>query len=107
LPKTVDIFKFPSVNEALEKSSLFSSIKVDLLTIAIGPEHHDLCLLEEKKPFNLLGRMSFNVFCAHIEKIGLNIKNLQCKVNHLVQNEVVFKLKFKVKKSKIYINMKK
>ena len=97
MPKTVDIFKFPSVSDALAKSTLYSSFKVDFLTIAIGPEHHDLCLLDDRKPHIYLGRMSFNMVCSHIEKIGLSLKNVQCKVNHLVQNEVALKLKFKVK----------
>ena len=89
--------KFASVDEALSKASLFSMVKVDLLTIAIGPEHHDICLLDVKRPHGIVGRTSFNIICSHFERINLNVKNLQCKVFHLVQNEVVFKLKFKVR----------
>ena len=70
-----------------------------MLTIAIGTEHHDLCLLDDKKPFLPVGRISFNVLCSHVENIKLNIKNLQCRVDHLVQNEVVLKLKFKVEEN--------
>ena len=96
MPKTVDIYKFPSVEEALKSATPYSSVKVDLLTIAIGPEHHDLCLIDDKKPFGPVGRISFNVVCSHIEKIGFSVKHLRVTVDHLVQNEVALKLKFKV-----------
>ncbi len=88
--------KFKDIEETLTKATIYSSLRVDLLTIAIGPEHHDLCLMEEKKPYGPAGRISFNVLCSHVEKIKLNIKNLIFRVDHLVQNEVVLKLKFKV-----------
>ena len=91
----MDIFKFQKVEDALEKSTLASMLKVDLLTIAIGPEHHDIRLLDYKRSNIIIGRISFNVACLHIENISLDIKNIQCKVFHLVQNEVVVKLKFR------------
>ena len=66
-----------------------------MLTIAIGPEHHDIRLLDYKRSNVIIGRISFNVACFHIENITLDIKNIQFKVFHLVQNEVVMKLKFR------------
>ena len=81
----------------LAKGVITSAIKVDLLTIAIGPEHHDLRLVDLKNPSNSIGRISFNIASHHKEKISINVKNVMCKVFHLVTNEVALKLKFKVK----------
>jgi hypothetical protein len=77
-----------------KKLQPLSSLKVDLLTIAIGPEHHDIRLLDRKN-VNQIGRISFNVVCHHVENITLAIKSLQCKVLHLVQNDIALKLCFK------------
>lgn len=95
MPTSVDLTKYGKMEDFIQRATIISTLKVDTLTIAIGPEHHDLRLLDFKKPNLIIGRISFNVMCSHIENISLAIKNLQCKVNHLVQNEVCFKLKFK------------
>jgi hypothetical protein len=77
-----------------------SCLKVDLLTVAIGPEHHDIRLLDRRN-VNQIGRVSFNIVCHHVENITLAIKSLQCKVLHLVQNDIALRLRFKKVSSNI------
>ena len=69
------------------------------MTIAIGPEHHDLRLLDGKN-MNMIGRISFNVSCHHIENITVDFKSLNIKLYQLMEKELAFKLKFK----KVYFN---
>jgi hypothetical protein len=83
------------MDDFIKNGIMISQIKVDLMTIAIAPEHHDICLKDIKKPHPIIGRISFNIACSHIDFISLNIKHLRIRVDHLVQNEVSLKLKFK------------
>lgn len=64
-----------------------------MLTIAIGPEFHDIHLLHDKKQA-FLGRIMFNVQCSHIEDISLEINSIICKLDHCFYNEIVFRLKY-------------
>jgi hypothetical protein len=72
-----------------------SSLKVDLLTIAIGPEHHDIRLLDRDN-INRIGRISFNISCFHMENVFLNIQTLKFKISHLVKKQIALKLAFNV-----------
>jgi len=74
-----------------------SSLKVDLLTIAIGPEHHDIRLLDRNN-INQIGRISFNISCFHMENVFLNIQTLEFKISHLVNKQIALKLAFNVSK---------
>ena len=90
-----------------KKNKELSRLKVDLLTIAIGPEHHDLRLLDNKNK-NLIGRICFNIACHHKENVALDFKTIQIKLSKLIDKELAFKLRFKkVKKFKnrIYITL--
>ncbi len=64
------------------------------MTIAIGPEHHDLRLLDRSNK-NIIGRISFNVVCHHIENVTLDFQTLQLKFDKLIEKEIAFRLKFK------------
>ena len=93
-PDIIDRSKITDYNIIEKKLSCFSSLKVDLLTIAIGPEHHDLRLLDRKNQ-NIIGRISFNVACHHIENITIEFKSMNVKLYQLMEKELAFKLKFK------------
>ena len=89
-----------------KKLTPISKLNIDILTISIGPEHHDIRLLDinvkhnsffiNYKSKNTIGRLSFNVACAHLESISIRIKYLNCKISDLWQNEVCFKLRYRV-----------
>ena len=64
--------------EILNESEKYSSFKIDLLTLAIAPEHHDIALYDLKKSHLLIGRISYTITCKHIENVIL-FKEIQFK----------------------------
>ena len=84
------------MQEYITSNHILSSLKVDLLTIAIGPEHHDIRLLEKNSSLPI-GRISFNISCSHLENINLNIQTLKFKIFHLVKKQIALKFAFNVK----------
>ena len=107
LPITFDIYNNGTKENILKSANLYSSFKVDLLTIALGPENHNIVLLDPKKSFIHLGRISYTIECSHIENINIRIKSLKVELNHLLQNEIAIKLKFKEGKNQIETNYTK
>jgi len=93
-------------------------LNIDLLTILIGPEHHDIKLLDfnvnKKKTINFLnfqnnkpiGRLSFNVASAHLENISIKLKYLKCKITDLWQNRICFKMRYRVFPTFLFIFFK-
>lgn len=94
--------KIKDMQEYLTSTHVYSSLKVDLLTIAIGPEHHDIRLLN-KNNTHTIGRISFNISCSHIENIFLNIQTLKFRISHLVKKMIALKLAFNVKLSLLFL----
>lgn len=74
LPASFDVYQFSKKEQLLSKASLYSSYKVDLLTIAVGPENHDMVLLNPKKKGAHIGRVSYTITCKHIEDINIRVK---------------------------------
>ena len=98
-----DILKIKDWQDYLTYEHIMSSLKVDLLTIAIGPEHHDIRLLDRNN-INRIGRISFNISCSHLENIFLNIQTLKFKISHLVKKQIALKLAFNVSSLKRIFN---
>jgi hypothetical protein len=73
MPDNIDRTTISDYRSLEKKFKELSRLKVDLLTIAIGPEHHDLRLLDNKNK-NIIGRICFNVVCHHKENITLDFK---------------------------------
>ncbi len=92
------------LDDALAKSVINARMKIDLLTLAIGPEHHDICLNDTHQPHGIIGRVNFDVLCSHIQSVTLRIKNLQCMIFSLLQSEISFMLKVKESHSIIQSN---
>ena len=68
-----------------------SIVKVDLLTIAIGPEHSSFALINiqtGKKE----SRISFNIRMKHYHTISLDISQLIMTIDKAVSNSFVFKV---------------
>ena len=81
-------------NEILNSSQKYSSLKIDLLTLAIAPEHHDLPLFDLKKTQFQKGRISYIINCKHLENIDCTIQNIKFNLNNLINSSLALKLKF-------------
>ena len=55
LPLSFDYTKEGSRENIIKKAKIYSSFKIDLLTLAVGPEFHDIILTSPKKPSEMLG----------------------------------------------------
>lgn len=93
--KTLEEIKGKTKEEILNSSNLYSALRIDLLTLAIAPEHHDIALVDPRKQYLTLGRINYVVKCNHIETIDFNIESLKITMNSLMKNDISLKLKFK------------
>ena len=80
--------------EILNESQKYSSFKIDLLTLAIAPEHHDIALYDLKKSHLLIGRISYTITCKHIENVICKIDSFKFNINSLINTDLCLKLKF-------------
>ena len=87
--------------EILNESQKYSSLKIDLLTLAIAPEHHDIALFDIKKSHLQKGRISYIINCKHIENIICKIEKFDFNLNTLINTDLCLKLKF------LYNNLEK
>ena len=70
LPKTFDIYSITGTkNDLIQKASLYSSFRISLLTIVIGPEFHNLRLISPFKKNEHLGRVMYIITCKQIANI--------------------------------------
>ena len=74
LPITFDIYSQSKIELLIESASLYSAFKIDLLTVALGPENHNMVLLDPKKKYVHLGRISYTIECKQIDDINILIK---------------------------------
>lgn len=63
---------------------------IDFLTLAVGPEHHDLSLRAGG------ARIIFDSPVFHLSNMKIEIKNLRCIVNKLVKKEITLKLSLRI-----------
>ena len=80
--------------EILNKSEKYSSLKIDLLTLAIAPEHHDFALFDLQKSHLQIGRISYCISCKHIENIICKIDKFNFNLYSLINTDLALKLKF-------------
>ena len=83
--------------EILSEAQIFSCFKINLLTLALAPEKHDLILIDPKRSRVQLGRISYCVSCKHIEDINITIKKFKINLNNLKYNEIALNLKLENK----------
>ena len=96
LPSSFDLYNSGGGKEKLlEKASIYSAFKVDLLTIIAGPEFHNIVLSSPKKKFHHLGRVMYTIACKHLSNINVKINSVKIKLNGLIQNDIALKLKYK------------
>ena len=96
LPNTFDYCKEGSLENIIKKSKIYSSFKIDLLTIAVGPEYHNIILNSPKKN-ERLGRIMYTITCKQISNINVEINSVEIKLNELLQNNIALSLKYKEK----------
>ena len=83
--------------EILAESQIFSCFKINLLTLALAPEKHDLKLIDPKRMRVHLGRISYCISCKHIEDLYLKIIGFKINLKKLKYNEIALNLKFENK----------
>ena len=97
LPNTFDYCKEGSLENIIKKSKIYSSFKIDLLTIAVGPEYHNIVLNSPNKKNERLGRIMYTITCKQISNIDVKINSVEIKLNELLQNNIALSLKYKEK----------
>ena len=94
LPSSVD-FYFNTKAKLLEQADIYSSYKINLLTIVFGPEFHNLVLSSPWKKGTHLGRVMYMITCKHISNINIKINNVKITLNNnLFGNEIALKLQY-------------
>ena len=64
------------VNDNMSKITHYSSVKIDLLSLAIGPQYYDIMLYENGSETNEKGRLSFKIIAHQINTIEINSDSL-------------------------------
>ena len=92
--KNVQFFKNMTKGEILAGTQIFSCLKIDLLTLALAPEKHDIILLDPKRKRVELGRINYNLSCKQVEDITIKIKSFKMNLKNLNYNEIALNLKY-------------
>ena len=99
LPNTTDIYAISGTkNDLIQQAEFYSSFKISLLTIVIGPEFHNLRLASPIKRNIHLGRVMYIVSCKQIANINIQINSVKIALNNLSNNDIALKLKYNNKK---------
>ena len=104
LPNNFDIYKMGKLENLVKVANFYSGYKIDLLTIAVGPENHNMILLNNNIPNIKLGRISYTIKCTHVEKINIIIKKINVELDHLFQTAI--SIRFKYRDNKNILNSK-
>ena len=97
VPSTFDIYKENKIENILKKAKIYSSFKIDLLTVAVGPEYHNIILRPPSKKTERLGRIMYTITCKQISNISVKINSVKVQMNGLLQNNVALSVKYKDK----------
>ena len=89
-----------TTREIFGESQLYSCFKINLLTIALAPEKHDIVLVDPKRIRVQMGRISYCVNCKHISDLNIKINGFKIHLKNLKFNEIALRLKFENKKYK-------
>ena len=95
LPNTIDIYSLGKLENIVQIADIYSGYKIDLLTIAVGPENHNMILLNPNNQNIKLGRISYTIRCTHLEKINIIIKKINVELYHLLQSKISIRLKYR------------
>ena len=87
-------FKNMTKGEILAGTQIFSCLKIDLLTLALAPEKHDLVLLDPNRNRVNIGRINYNLTCKQVEDITIKIKSFKIILKNMNFNEIALNLKY-------------
>ena len=95
LPSSVDLYSLGGQKDKLlEQANVYSSYKISLLTIVVGPEFHNLVLTCPWKKNVHLGRVMYIITCKQIANINIKINNVKIYLDNLLNNDIALKLKY-------------
>ena len=92
--KNVQVFKNMTKGEILAGTQIFSCLKIDLLTLALAPEKHDLVLLDPNRNRVNIGRINYNLICKQVEDITIKIRSFKINLKNMNHNEIALNLKY-------------
>ena len=93
LPSSFDFYTY-TLNQLIEKGELYSSYKISLLTIVVGPEFHNLVLTSPIKKNIHLGRIMYIITCKQLANINITIKSVKITLDNLLGDDIALKLKY-------------
>ena len=96
LPSNYDTYNNGSLEKILKNAKLYSSFKIDLLTLAVGPEFHNIILTSPKK-MERVGRIMYTITCKQIANINVKINTVKVQMKGLLQNDIALSLKYNEK----------
>jgi len=91
-----DITRSSSINLETLKTNMdyTASLLIDMLTIALGPEHHDIKIIDSRTR-GVLGRFKCNLNCNHIAPIFVSIDSIICRLHEKPNSKISYKLNYK------------
>ena len=98
LPSSVDLYLYTK-DQLLQQAEIYSSYKISLLTIVVGPEFHNFVLSSPWKKGIHLGRVMYIITCKQIANINIKINSVKITVDNISGNEIALKLKYHDKKT--------
>ena len=108
LPSNFNYMQEGKMENIIKKAKIYSSLKIDLLTLVVGPELHNLILISPKNKLEKLGRIMYTITCKHISDINVKINSVKIEMKELFQNNISLSLKYKEKnkqkQNSIYTN---
>ena len=100
LPSNFDLYSGGTLQNIIKKATLFSSFKIDFLTLVVGPEYHNIMLKSPYQKFSHVGRIMYTIICRHLSEIKVKIDKVKIQINELLQNNVALSLKYTEKNRK-------
>ena len=89
--KNLPAKKYENLKGYADSTRPLAVLQIDLLTLIIGPEHHDIQLFS---PFNQkVGRVNFDSSFIHMSNVKIEIKNATCTVNNLIKRDICLRSK--------------
>ena len=100
LPSNFDLYSGGTLQNLVKKATLFSSFKIDLLTLVVGPEFHNIILKSPYQKFKHVGRIMYTIICKHLSEISVRVNRVKIQINELLQNNVALSLNYSEKNKK-------
>ena len=100
LPANFDLYNSGSLQNLVKKAKIFSSFKIDFLTLVVGPEFHNIILKSLDKKNENVGRIMYTIICKQLADIKVTLNKVKIQINELLQNNIALGLKYEEKNTK-------